>query len=137
MMLYKKAIKIFSPNSFQNIKKMFGNLYSLNHDAIYYHYKKLYQSNDNPPISNINHVLPESPSTITDESKRNKGGWPVGSTNGKELLQILETARVMAASTYHERKQKKMQKLANGELEDIIKESVSKVGLPLENYKLI
>jgi hypothetical protein len=135
------------PSTFEKICKTFGNPNWMPRHSIFCHYKKYHLINnnsttnttDNPP-SEIS-ILAESEvcdvSTITSIS-RNKGGRPSGlqTTTIDEWKIKFQHATTIACKKYNEVKDPKKY-LAKGAINNIIKESLKEVNLPVENFKYI
>jgi hypothetical protein len=139
--------KNVSPSTFKLICQTFGNPDWMSRHTIFYHYKKhVIAKNDdtinttnNPPseISVLGDSQVSDISTVTSNS-RNKGGRPSGlqTTTIDEWKTKLKIATTIACKKYNEAKNPKKY-LANGAIDNIIKDSLKEVNLPMENYKYI
>jgi hypothetical protein len=121
------------PSTFQQITATFGNPSWMNRHSIFYHYKNNFI---NKNVINTTEI--ESISDLSSFTERNKGGRPSSATTIAidEWQSKIKAAKVIAAEKYVEAKAT-AQVLAKGTLDQIIRDSVLSVDLPVDNVKYI
>jgi hypothetical protein len=156
----KDGNKHVRPNAFRAIIDAFGKPSWMTRHAIYYHYKKtvlnVLNIVDNNDITqdiaevnvdcnsnNIPETIADVPETdisdLTSSSARNKGGRPRGMKDRKHEDKKLKLAQTIAATKLQEIKKTQVskKKLVNGTVDNVIIDSLTEVGLPLEYKSLI